>query len=381
MKGLVLPLEKDLETTIIEFCKEALDKECIEAVILPKRVPSNDSFAYLVIKDKSILEGASPLPPIIPVQGARAISSLTRGGGGTKKILAVMHPCEVRAAIELQKLKQTNLDNLLFLTFDCSGVLPLPHYLESPEKNDQKFRDVFHTGDSEAMRPVCQMCTEFSTPGADLHIGILGAEEGGVFLIPLSPEGEQLMGSLDLNSDTPLEVWETEVRALKEKREGQRKASHDALKPRIKGPDKLAETLSSCINCHNCMRVCPICYCRQCYFDSDALKLPPENYLKRAEKKGSLRLPTDTLFFHLGRMSHMILSCVSCGACEDACPMSIPIAQVFSLVAHDAQGLFKYEPGRDRQEPLPAVCYLEEEFREVEKPYAEIYGTEEDKNV
>ena len=77
----------------------------------------------------------------------------------------------------------------------------------------------------------------------------------------------------------------------------------------------------------------------------------------------------------------MILSCVSCGACEDACPMDIPVAQVFSLVADDAQRLFNYEPGRDKQEPLPTVVYREEEFREVEKPYSETYLKGESKNV
>ncbi|MFC2142344.1 4Fe-4S dicluster domain-containing protein [Acidobacteriota bacterium] len=381
MKGAVLSVQDNLETTIIDFLKETLERDLVQAVIVPKRVPSGDSFAYLVVRDPAILEGASPLPPVIPVQGANAVSSLTRTGKNQKKILAVMHPCEIRAAIELNKLKQADLDNLLFLSFDCPGVMPLSLYSESPEKNDQIFGESFQDRNSESMRPVCRMCTEFSRPASDIHIGLLGAEEGKVYLSPVSPEGERVMNSLDLKLDFLLEGWEKEVEALKNERRETRKTSYEALSLKIKGPDKLAETFSGCINCHNCMRVCPICYCRQCYFESDALKLPPENYLLRAEKKGSLRLPAETLFFHLGRMSHMILSCVSCGACEDACPMDIPVAQVFSLVADDAQRLFNYEPGRDKQEPLPTVVYREEEFREVEKPYSETYLKGESKNV
>lgn len=382
MKGAALSVQKNLEATIINFLKEVLDKDCIQAVILPRRVPSGDSFAYLVIQDKSLLDGAAPLPPIIPVQGAKAISSLTRTGKNPKKILAVMHPCEIRASIELNKLKQTDLENILFLSFDCPGVLPLGFYLENPEKNEAIFREAFENRDSNVMRPVCRMCTEASnTAASDLHIGHWGSNGDKICLIPFSPEGQGVINGLDMTLETALEGWKKNIQALKEERGKTRKISQEEMKSRIRGPEQLAETFSSCINCHNCMRVCPICYCRQCYFESDALKLPPENYLTRAERKGSLRLPPDTLFFHLGRMSHMILSCVSCGACEDACPMNIPVSQVFSLVADDAQQLFDYKAGRDEQEPLPAVEYCEEEFREVEKPYLEIYLKGESKNA
>jgi formate dehydrogenase subunit beta len=381
MKGSILPVTKNFEETILSFLKEGLDKNCFEAVIIPKRVPSGDSFAYLLIKDKSLLEAASPMPPVMPVQGAKAISALTRRGNVKKKILAIMHPCEIRATIELHKLKQTGLDNLLFLSFDCPGVIPLSDYLENPDKSDQTYQEAYKKGESGNMRPVCRICTEFSAPASDLHIGFLGTDEGKVFLISITPEGEQLMNSLDLNIDSSLERWETEVKKLKKEREDIRKEAHLALKTEVEGPDKLLATFSKCINCHNCMRVCPICYCRQCYFDSDAFKLPPDNYIRRAEKKGSLRLPADTLIFHLGRMSHMILSCVSCGTCEDACPMSIPVAQVFSLVADKTQQLFNYVPGRSKEEPLPTVVYQEEELQEVEMPYSEIYVKTEEKNV
>ena len=86
---------------------------------------------------------------------------------------------------------------------------------------------------------------------------------------------------------------------------------------------------------------------------------------------GSLRLPPDTLLFHIGRMLHMSLSCVSCGVCEDACPAAIPIAQVFSLVGSRNQETFDYVPGRSLDESLPLRVYEEEEFKEVEQSYVE----------
>lgn len=381
MKGTTLPVEKNLDETIVNFLKKGLDKECFEAVIVSKRVPSGDSFAYLLIKDKSILEGTSPLPPVMPVQGAKAISDLTRKGKTKKKILAIMRPCEIRATTELFKLKQAELDNIFFLSTDCPGVIPLSDYLEDPEKSDITFQEASQKWESKNMRPICKICHEFSMTAADLHIGLLGADKGSIFLIPISPKGKDITDSLGLKMENSVESWETEVKELKKERENKRKEAHQELRTQVEGAEKLLETFGKCINCHNCMRVCPVCYCRQCYFDSDAFKLPPENFIKRAEKKGSLRFPADTLLFHLGRMSHMILSCVSCGTCEDACPMSIPVAQVFSLVADKTQELFNYKAGRNREEPLPTVVYEEEELLEVEKPYVETYSKGEGKNV
>ena len=54
--------------------------------------------------------------------------------------------------------------------------------------------------------------------------------------------------------------------------------------------------------------------------------------------------------------------------------MSIPIAQVFSLVADQAQAVFDYEAGRSREEPLPLVTYQTDELHEFERPYVETYS-------
>ena len=69
-------------------------------------------------------------------------------------------------------------------------------------------------------------------------------------------------------------------------------------------------------------------------------------------------------------MLHMSLSCVSCGACEDACPTSIPVAQVFSLVGDKNQEEFGYIPGMNLEEPLPLRVYENREFEEVEQSCA-----------
>ena len=373
MKAVSLPITNKLDETIIELLEGGLDKGLFEAILLPKRVPSGDSFAYLLIKDKSVLEGASIVPAVMPVQGAKALSNLTRYGSLNRRILAVMRPCEIRAAVELCKLEQVDLSNVSFLSFDCPGAMPLADYVEDPTKCDELFDDAIAKHETEHMRPACQMCREPSVTSADIHIGQFGADGGNVLLIANTDWGAELLDSLGVQSEGSLESWTQEVEKVKADRKGRRDSVHNDLNADLSKPAGLLDLFANCINCHNCMRVCPLCYCRQCYFDSEALQMSPENFLARAEKNGSLRLPADTTFFHLGRMSHMITSCVSCGQCEDACPMDIKVGQVFGLVADRTQKVFEYVAGMNIDEPLPCTSYEEEELQDFEKPYTQVY--------
>ena len=157
----------------------------------------------------------------------------------------------------------------------------------------------------------------------------------------------------------------------------EREKSNAALRSEIEGIDSLVKAFSKCIDCHNCMRVCPICYCRQCTFESDKTKFTFEDYITRAKARGRLLIPVDTLLFHIGRMLHMSLSRVSCGMCEDACPMDIPVAQIFTLVGDRNREAFDYVPGRNADEPLPLRTFEEEELLEVEQSYAGVSARQE----
>ena len=77
----------------------------------------------------------------------------------------------------------------------------------------------------------------------------------------------------------------------------------------------------------------------------------------------------------------MSLSCVSCGMCEDACPMDIPVAQIFTMVGDRNQEKFSYVPGRSIDEPLPLTTFEEKEFLEVEQSYAGVSAKQEEQNA
>ncbi|MGD9116900.1 MAG: hypothetical protein PVJ61_06990 [Dehalococcoidia bacterium] len=377
-KGALFAAEGGPREKVVAFLKQAIGKGCFDAVLIPVRAAGTDSFSYLVTRDESILDNAYPLPPVMPVQGAKAISGLTGHGPGHKKIAAVVRPCEARATVELFKLGQVDLENIYLITIDCPGALPLADWAQDARKAEAEFAKVQKGEAGESLRPACQICDKFSASGGqDLHIGVLGVKGGAICLIPNSPKGESILGCLGMAADADTSGWKKTVNSLTEARKEQRRKFMQEFKPKATGLDNLLNTFSQCINCHNCMRVCPICYCRQCLFDSGDMKFAFEDYLNRAEISGGLRLPPETLLFHIGRMLHMSLSCVSCGACEDACPTAIPVAQVFSLVGGQNQEEFDYVPGRSREEPLPLRVYQEKEFEEVEQSYLETSAKQE----
>ena len=370
LKGAIISAEQGQQKAIIDLLDKLLDTHCFDAVLIPVKVPAGDSFTYLLVQDRSILKdkGALPLPPIMSVQGGKALSSITRTkqADSNIKIAAIMRPCEISAAIELAKLEQVDLTNLTLISMDCPGVLPMSDYIADPQKGMDTFNTAMAEMNDDPMRPICQICDKFGLALGDLHIGTLGAEKGQIFVIPTSSTGNDIISALGLVADKSVNDWQVKVNEVTQTKQSKRDQVYQDLNSMVMGIDNLLDIFSQCINCHNCLRVCPICYCQQCYFDSENFKYPPDDYLSRAEKAGSIRFPPDTLLYHVGRMMHMSYSCVACGCCEDACPVSIPVGQIYSMIGQKTQEIFDYVPGKEINVPRPLTTYIKEELQEVE---------------
>jgi formate dehydrogenase subunit beta len=156
--------------------------------------------------------------------------------------------------------------------------------------------------------------------------------------------------------DTP------ELNLYQNKREEERKKLFDGIGIETQGIEGLVKLFGKCIGCHGCGHVCPLCYCDLCYFDSQQIESYPLSYQRDLDKKGGTRVPSGTIFYHLGRLAHMSVSCTGCGMCADVCPVNIPVSTIFSKVGESVQKVFDYVPGRDSGEPVPFATYKEEEF-------------------
>jgi formate dehydrogenase subunit beta len=369
-------IEGPVKQGILDFVKGLLNSGKIGAVLMPAKNKREDADAWFLMDRDGLLASAAPISPVMTTQAGRMLHYLTAKGPLPEKTAVLLHPCEQRAIIELAKLKQVDLGNVVMITYDCPGVYPLETYLHA---NDQQALDdafeacVERGGVLNSGRNACAICNRFTGAGADIEIGRFGADRQGFWLIAGSAQGEALLEGIPAKEADNLALRENAVLTMRLERETGRKGTLDAFQQTVTGTEGMLGALASCINCHNCSRVCPICFCRECYFDSRALASEADPMLQRAERKGGLRLPPDVLLFHLGRMTHMSLSCVSCGACEDACPAGVPVSMLFALAARDTQALFDYESGRRLDEPLPSTVFRFEELTAFEAPYRKAY--------
>ncbi len=342
-----------MNSILIDLLEKALTGNLVSSVMVPSRGPGN-SFPWTLISDVSALEQVEPVPPVMSVQGAKALASFTQSMA-EGKLLAVMRPCEARAAVELSKLEQIDLDNIILLTMDCPGAVPLGEYGEDgvmePDINKP-----------ETIRPLCRQCTEFTSAG-DLCLAMHGGLHA---VVPLTAGGQELLDSLGMKSEQDTSEWKKWAYALREEREKTRANSTKILKEAYDGLQGLVEVFSGCISCRSCRTVCPICYCRLCFIDMKDRRSPASAHLERSGSSGAARLMSNTLLFHIGRIAHMSLSCVSCGMCEDACPSDIPIGRLVSMVSAGTTDIFDYSAGNNPEDPLPLNTFRLEELHEYE---------------
>lgn len=355
---------------LVTLLRQLMERSLADAVLVPCRLPHGTGIAQTLVTGPAMLERADPLAPVMPVNSARILSAMTKVEASHRKVAAVLRPCELRALVELVKLKQARLDNLLLIGTDCLGTYPMSGYDEMLKQGVSPLGRVMASRlngrDDPALREACRTC-EYPYPlVADIVVGLWRQDANGpVLLIGKTPQGDDVLASLGLAATDRSEAREEALAETIAQRVEARDALFKTTLEESYGHEKLLATLSTCINCHNCRDACPICYCRECIFDSPTFQWEGDRYTNWASRRGALRMPTDTLLFHLTRMNHMATSCVGCGLCSEACPNDIPVSRLFRLVGFRTQAALDYVPGRSLDDELPLTTFREDEFQEL----------------
>ncbi len=353
--------------TMAAFLRRLLEGGMVDALLVPVRTPTGDNVVQTLITDPTMLGNVDPVAPVLPVNSARLVSDLT-ATGAVGRLGAVLRSCEVRALIELVKLKQASLDNVVLIGVDCLGTYEMNDYAElTAGSNGNLSTDLLaqakegHIAPHEGhqFRVACQMCEQPVPQGVDLALGLIGLDTAREILITASDE---LAEKLDLSPAEVPAARQEAVDALVAERTAERDRRFAEIRQRVVDMPSLLAEFSRCIRCHNCMVACPVCYCKECIFHTATFDHASAQYFRWATRKGSIRMPTDTLIFQLTRLNHMATSCVGCGMCESACPNDLPVATIFRAVGEKVQALFDYVPGRSLEEELPVATFREDEL-------------------
>ena len=288
-----------------------------------------------------------------------------------KKIAVVCKSCDARALIELAKIGQVNIENIIMIGVNCSGTLAaVPHINMLRESGIDPYTLIYEDIDDDKLilkfdgdiqknfdineleekglgrRKNCQRC-EYPIPRmADLACGKWGLNgQTGTFVELCSTKGKELFEKAV--SEGVIEIKTVSKKQIQTRRQEEVKKI-DFAKARQKAdftiPDDKFYWLSqmqTCIKCYGCRDVCPLCHCKRCVLERDI----PETV-----EKGDIPPPPT---FGMIRLFHVACYCVNCGQCEDVCSADIPISRLAHYLNKQSMDLFDYESGVNLDIRLP----------------------------
>jgi len=228
--------------------------------------------------------------------------------------------CDSRAVVELIKEKQVQRDQVILIGVPCRGMIDrarveaavaLKQILQTEEREDLL---ILKGSDSEEalsrsdfLHDSCKTCTH---PNPVLHDVLAG----------------QALDEAHQDSFADIEAF-------------------DAMTPEERWT-YLSKEVDKCMRCYACRNACPLCYCPECFVDAS---LP--------QWIGKSTDASDTMIFHLMRAYHLAGRCVSCGACERACPVGVDIRKLNRKLQKDVKDLFGYEAGLSLEEASPLATF------------------------
>jgi len=356
------------------FFKHLLETQEIDALFLPVQLKNSTSIMPSLVTDPAQLSHALPLSPAFPINSARMVSRLSYKVSG-RKTAVVLRPCEMRAFIELVKLKQGSRQELILIGMDCPKALTSSDYTaymnpnsSTPPLDEDAYIQTVFSQTSDTLNgfdfsPACRTCENPFSMNADISILLQGVDlSRGMMVESGSDMGSNFLERLALPKAVKPEARDEIMLQIKDANFKANQSMVKDIEERTDSIVKLNAFFDRCINCYNCRNMCPVCYCKECVFNTDVFNHQPVQYHQWAEKKGAIKLPTDTVFYHLTRMAHMSHACVGCGQCSTACPSDIDVFQLFKSVAQRTQAAFEYFPGTDENQPPPLSVFCEHEF-------------------
>ncbi|MFO7751554.1 MAG: Coenzyme F420 hydrogenase/dehydrogenase, beta subunit C-terminal domain [Desulfobacteraceae bacterium] len=355
------------------FFKSLLETGEVQSLLVPLRQDRTNDIMPTLVTDPEDTDKADPFSPSFPLNSAKLVSRLTRKKN-RKRVAVFLRPCEIRAVVELVKLKQADMENLVIISSDCFSAFPNSVFNTGFREKGEEFTNEYISARMSAsftddyngsISEACRICTDPFPGIADIVINPDHSDAKQVTVESKSDAGGHILAQMGLDEAEPPKDGKEKRKKVMEELGRNREETFQSIQEQTADLEKLGVFFSSCVNCYNCRVACPVCYCRECVFNTDVFDHEPLQYINRSQTRGSLRMPSDTMFFHLTRMIHIGLSCVGCGQCANACPNDIPLSGLFMSVADKAQKGFDYTSGGSIEENHPLSCFFEDELNDV----------------
>jgi formate dehydrogenase (coenzyme F420) beta subunit len=292
----------------------------LQGILAPVYKTSYQGVGPELIEDPDHLKIVDPYCPFVSLNSAIAVEQLVKNHP-LGRFGVVLRSCEARALQQMVLDDRLSVENLFIIGVDCLGSFPIDEFGWRYQKEgalDQISRESLQFSRQGGIAPyrfrtTCQICSSPADGNVDLRIGIIGLPSIQLLLIIL--ENERLIEQVDLSkiSNTPADVslLDQRQRLLKtviERHQCVQTRMMDNLRADFPHTlNELRALLARCAPCRKCLDACAI-------YQSEKNICQDDNLM-------------DTDY-----MEHWIVSCVSCGMCEQACPQHLPLPMIIKNI-------------------------------------------------
>lgn len=237
-----------------------------------------------------------------------------------KKIAIMVRGCESRAVHALIVENQHPRDKVVLIGVPCQGIIDLKKIQKkagfeilSAQESDELILVTTAQGTKklnrqEFLHDSCDRCSHPNPVGVDITLG------------DPQPEKDPEIARISLA-------------------EFERLSSRDRYKYFVSQADR-------CIGCYACREACPMCYCAECFVD--------HTFPRWKETTNSA---AGNQAWHIIRAFHQTGRCVSCGACERACPVEIKMTYLTDKLNEDVHRSYGFEVGMDEKTQPPFAAF------------------------
>ncbi|MBM3323632.1 hypothetical protein FJY69_09190, partial [candidate division WOR-3 bacterium] len=166
MKGTLKVAARNPEATLRDLFRRWLKENRLSAILVPA-YSATGTATMALLSNPEKMDDAAPLLPAMAVNAASIVADIARAPSPNAKVGLVLRSCELRAVVELIKLKQVLPDSIVLIGIDCPGTYKAAGFREVRGKDadfdNKHVREQVGYADNVNFRVACQLC-EFPRP-------------------------------------------------------------------------------------------------------------------------------------------------------------------------------------------------------------------------